>query len=122
MNKYRNKKIKTADGLVFDSRKEYKRYVELKAMEYGGIITDLERQVKYVLIPTQREPDEIGKRGGIHKGRVIEKECSYLADFRYRVAETGEIVVEDTKGFRTAEYKIKRKLMLWVHHIRIKEI
>ena len=107
---------------MFDSRKEYKRYCELKMMEASGIITGLQRQVKYILIPCQREPDTIGKRGGIHQGKVIEKECAYYADFVYQLTDTGETVVEDAKGMRTTEYKIKRKLMLYVHHIRIKEV
>lgn len=120
--KYKNSKVTTEDGIVFDSRKEYNRYCELKMMETSGIITNLQRQVKYILIPTQREPDTVGARGGIHKGKVIEKECAYYADFVYQLANTGETVVEDAKGMRTTEYKIKRKLMLYVHHIRIKEV
>lgn len=121
-SKYHSKKVTTDEGLVFDSKKEYKRYCELKMMEASGIISNLQRQVKYILIPCQREPDIIGKRGGIHKGKVIEKECAYYADFVYQLTDTGETVVEDSKGMRTTEYKIKRKLMLYVHHIRIKEV
>lgn len=125
MGKYKNRIIKTADG-VFASRKEYRRWCELLAMQNAGLIKDLKRQVKYVLIPTQREPDTIGKRGGIHKGKVIEKECSYYADFCYQLADTGETVVEDVKGYKMGGaysiFKIKKKLMLYVHHIKIKEI
>ena len=120
--KYKNTKVTTSEGLVFDSKKEAKRWAELQAMQFSGVITDLQRQVKFVLIPTQREPDTIGKRGGIHQGKVIEKECAYYADFCYKLADTGELVVEDAKGMRTPEYKIKRKLMLFIHHIRIKEV
>lgn len=119
MSKYRSKKIK-ADGIVFDSKKEYRRWCELKLLEKGGVITDLQRQVKFVLIPAQREPSEIGKRGGVKKGKLLEKECSYYADFVY--LENGCKVVEDTKGIRTADYIIKRKLMLYIHKIRIREI
>lgn len=119
MSKYHSRKIK-ANGLVFDSKKEYRRYCQLKLLEKGGVITDLQRQVKFVLIPAQREPDTIGKRGGTIKGKVIEKECSYYADFVY--CENGNKIVEDTKGIRTADYIIKRKLMLFIHSIRIKEI
>ena len=119
MSKYYSKKIK-ANGVVFDSKKEYRRYCELKLLEKGGVITDLQRQVKFVLIPAQREPDTIGKRGGIIKGKLIEKECSYYADFVYY--ENGNKIVEDTKGIRTADYIIKRKLLLYVHGIRIREI
>lgn len=105
--------------MTFDSLKEYRRFCELSLLEKAGKVTDLQRQVKFVLIPTQREPDTIGKRGGVKKGKTIEQECSYVADFVY--VRDGETVVEDSKGFRTADYKIKRKLMLWVHGIRIIE-
>jgi hypothetical protein len=118
-NKYGSKKVEV-DGIVFDSKKEAKRYQELLLLEKAGAIQDLQRQVKFVLIPAQREPDTIGKRGGIHRGKTIEKECSYYADFVYQ--EAGETVVEDTKGMRTTDYIIKRKLMLYTHGIRIKEI
>lgn len=86
----------------------------------AGGITELKRQVEFELIPTQREPDAVGVRGGIKKGKVIEQKCSYIADFVYY--EDGKKVVEDTKGFKTKDYVIKRKLMLWVHGIRIREI
>ena len=118
-NKYGSKKVEV-DGITFDSKREAKRYQELLLLEKAGAIQDLQRQVKFVLIPAQREPDTIGKRGGIHRGKTIEKECSYYADFVYQ--EAGETVVEDTKGMRTTDYIIKRKLMLYTHGIRIKEI
>ena len=119
MNKYRSKKI-TVGGITFDSKKEARRFQELYFMERAGEITDLQRQVKFVLIPAQREPDTTGKRGGIKKGKLIERECSYVADFVYN--KNGKRVVEDTKGVRTKDYIIKRKLMLLVHGIRINEI
>ena len=122
MSKYNSKKI-TRDGMEFDSLQEYRRFRELCLLERAGRITGLQRQVKFVLIPTQYERFErysqkTGKRlkDGI---RTLEQECSYIADFVYM--EDGKQVVEDTKGFRTAEYKIKRKLMLWVRGIQIKE-
>lgn len=118
-SKYHSRKI-TRDGMTFDSVKEYRRFCELSLLERAGTITDLQRQVKFVLIPAQREPDTIGKRGGIIKGKLIERECAYIADFVY--VENGKKVVEDTKGFKTPDYIIKRKLMLWVHGIRINEI
>jgi hypothetical protein len=118
-NKYHSRKI-TRDGMTFDSLKEYRRFCELSLLEKAGEITDLQRQVEFILIPAQREPDTIGKRGGIKKGKTIEQKCSYVADFVYN--ENGKPVVEDTKGFRTKDYIIKRKLMLCVHGVRIKEI
>lgn len=120
-SKYHSKKV-TVGGETFDSSEEYRRFCELKLLQRAGKITDLQRQVKYVLIPTQREPDTIGKRGGVKQGKIIEKECSYVADFVYRDLATNQTIVEDTKGFKTKEYIIKRKLMLWVHGIRIQEI
>ena len=119
MMKYHNQKI-TRNGVTFDSRKEARRYGELLLLEKAGVITDLQRQVEYELIPTQREPDTIGVRGGIKKGKTIELAVKYVADFVYK--ENNEIVVEDTKGFKTKDYIIKRKLMLYIHGIRIKEI
>lgn len=117
--KYHNRKA-TINGITFDSKKEAHRYQELKLLEKAGEISGLQLQVKYVLIPAQYEPDTVGNRGGIKKGKLIERECSYIADFVYQ--ENRETVVEDTKGMRTKDYIIKRKLMLWVHGIRIREV
>lgn len=119
MNKYRNKKI-IVDGEVFDSKKEYRRWKELILLLKAGEISKLQRQVKYVLIPAQREPDIRGPRGGIRPGKLIEREVSYIADFVY-TDKAEQIVVEDCKGLRTKEYIIKRKLMLHEYGIRIKE-
>ena len=96
------------------------RYRELKFLEASGKIENLKTQVKFVLLPAQREPDTVGPKGGKIKGRVIEREVSYIADFVY--VEDGRMVVEDTKGVRTPEYVIKRKLMLYMTGIRIKEV
>ena len=90
-------------------------------LERVGEIKDLKRQVKFELIPAQREPDTIGKRGGIHKGKVIENAVNYVADFVYTDCRSGEQVVEDSKGMRTKDYIIKRKLMIYRHGIRILE-
>lgn len=108
--KYNNKKI-TVAGQIFDSKKEASRYEELRLMEKAGEIKDLRTQVKFKLIPAQRDEAT---------GKVIERECSYKADFVYE--EDGKTVVEDVKGFRTKEYVIKRKLMLYQFGIRIREV
>lgn len=108
MTKYHSRKI-TKDGITFDSVKEYRRFCELSLLERAGAITDLKRQVKFELIPSQRVD-----------GKVVERACSYVADFVYK--QRGKTVVEDTKGFKTKDYIIKRKLMLYVHGIRIKEV
>lgn len=109
------------DGIVFDSKKEGRRYQELKIMESAGLISDLQRQVKFILIPAQREKDTKGKRGGVIKGKLIEREVAYIADFVYQ-NEYGERIVEDTKGMKTKEYIIKRKMMLYFYGIRITEV
>ncbi len=106
-NKYHAKKT---GG--YDSLKEHDRAAQLKLMQRAGLISNLREQVPFVLIPAQRGAD----------GKVVERECKYIADFVYTDNETGKTVVEDTKGFRTKEYIIKRKLMLSVHGIQIKEI
>lgn len=108
MNKYRN--VTTViDGEVFDSKKEAARWQELKLLERAHEISNLRRQVKYELIPNQYEGTKLLERG-----------IKYIADFVYE--ENGQTVVEDTKGVRTSEYKIKRKLMLYFHGIRIREV
>ena len=120
--KYRNEKVRTKDGETYDSRKEFRRAKELELLERAGEIRNLRRQVKYILIPAQRGPEEIGPRGGRRPGPLLERECSYVADFTYIDTETGEYVVEDAKGVRTKEYVIKRKLMLHVHGIKLREV
>lgn len=118
LSKYHSRKVINDEG-VFDSRKEYKRWLELKALERAGKITDLQRQVCIELIPCIREPDTIGKRGGRKQGKVIERKASYIADFSYM--ENGEHIVEDVKGVRTKDYILKRKLLLWRYGIKVRE-
>lgn len=114
MNKYLNRELNTPDG-KFDSVKEYRRWQELKLMERAGIIYELQRQVPFVLIPTQK--DEI-------TGKVIEREAKYIADFTYRDRNTHKLVVEDTKSkaTKTKDYILKRKLLLYRHGLQIKEV
>ena len=121
MSKYRSRKV-VYDGITFDSKKEAKRWQELNFKQKLGVISDLQRQVKYVLIPAQREPNRTGSRGGKIKGKLLERECSYKADFVYHDNLTDKTVVEDAKGYRTKDYVIKRKLMLERYNIQIKEI
>lgn len=108
MPKYGNRKI-IRDGIEFDSIKECQRYCELKLMQRAGVISDLQMQVSFELIPSQRID-----------GKVAERAVNYIADFVYQ--QNGQKVVEDTKGYKTPEYIIKRKLMLHIHGIRIREI
>lgn len=125
-SKYFAKKVKV-NGEIYDSTKEYKRYRELLLLEKAGAITDLQKQVKFVLIPTQYETYErYGKNGKRLKDgkRLLEREVAYIADFVY--FENGKKVVEDTKGYKKGTaydlFTLKRKLMLSVHGIRVREI
>ena len=122
-NKYQAKKT-YANGMVFDSIKEADRYFSLYVLERAGKIKNLRRQVKFELLPTQYETfprysDKTGKRLTDGK-RAIEKGCTYIADFVYE--ENGKTIVEDTKGFKTEAYKIKKKMMLYFHGIKIREV
>lgn len=122
-NKYNARKI-VADGETYDSKREYRRYLFLKHLVDTGQIRNLCRQVEYPLIPTQREPDTTTKTGKVKHGRVIERACSYVADFQYE--QDGQTVVEDVKGYRGggayAVFVIKRKLMLERYGIRVLEV
>lgn len=123
-SKYGNRKT-VVDGIVFDSQKEAQRYRELLLLERAGKISYLDRQTKFTLIPAQREPSTETYKRGRNKGKpkpgkLLEKECNYIADFAY--FQDDKYVVEDTKGVRTEAYKIKRKLMLERYGIQIKEV
>lgn len=125
MSKYHNSITVTSDGIKHASQKEATRWCELKLLERAGKISDLQRQVEFELIPCQYETyDKYSKRGELlGEGlRVAERRCVYVADFVYTDNETGQRVVEDTKGMRTKEYVIKRKLMRYMHGIAIKEV
>lgn len=95
----------------YDSKKEYYRAQQLKLWLNSGLISDLREQVAYLLIPSH-----------INSEGIEERPVKYIADFVYIDNDTGQTVVEDTKGYRTPDYIIKRKLMLHVHGITIKEI
>lgn len=103
MSKYGNIKTTTSDGITHDSIREANRWCELKLLERAGKISDLQRQVKFELLP---------KQDG-------ERAVYYIADFVY--TEDGKQVVEDAKGFRTKEYKLKKRMLLYFKGIKIKE-
>lgn len=113
-NKYHNKKI-IVDGVEFDSKKEAERWTELTLLQRAGEIRDLCRQVRYQLVPPQKD----------EHGKLIEKAVDYIADFQYR-NKNDKLVVEDVKGSKQgsayAIFVIKRKLMLKEYGIRIREV
>lgn len=97
-SKYHNKKV-TIDGVKFDSKLEATRYTELKLLEHNGLIKDLVLQPSYELIPTFK------------KGNKTYKKASYIADFCYYDNELGKVIVEDTKGFKTDVYILKKSCL-----------
>ena len=105
-NKYRN----VSDG-EFDSQKERHHFEHLRMLERVGLISNLQTQVKFELIPKQTD----------EQGKVIERAVSYIADFVHTDKE-GKRIVTDVKGYRTEIYRLKKKMMLYFHGIKITEI
>lgn len=104
--KFRNLPTRCSQGGMHQSRLESMRCTELHLLQKGGLIRDLEAH------PQPRFDLEVN---GTHV-------CHYLADFRYVDVESGQTVVEDTKGVATAEYRLKRRLMLACHGVEIQEV
>ena len=129
--KYGNHKIKNAYG-TYDSQLEYARFIFLSNREKEGEITNLRRQVEYLLIPAQYGTEIKHLKTKDKEVRVLlERSCSYIADFVYE--RNGETIVEDCKGedkkykgrtfsTRTADFNIKKKLLLWVHGIELRYV
>lgn len=90
--------------MTFDSKREGERYLFLRSEQLAGRISNLRCQVPFILIPA------MGK----------ERATKYIADFVYE--KNGEMVVEDSKGYRTEVYKIKKKLLRWRYGIEVKEV
>ena len=96
-NKFRNKKTEV-NGIKFDSKLEAKRYTELQFLLKSGIIKDLKLQQEFELQPSFKK-----------NGKTI-RAITYKSDFVYYDNERQKIIVEDTKGFRTKDYILKKKL------------
>lgn len=120
-SKYGNRKAK-ARGKVFDSTMERSRYYTLSMLEKAGEISDLRMQVPYELIPAIYETQEVQLKTKTKQvQKLVQRATYYVADFVYKDAEGNE-VVEDVKGFRTAEYLLKKKMMRALLGIQIKEV
>lgn len=98
-NKYGAQKIQI-DGITFDSKHEGERYIQLKNLERAGIIKDLKLQVP---IPLQGRDEPLRGESG--------RRLTFRADFTYRDTDTGKLVVEDAKGFKTKEYLLKKAIL-----------
>ena len=108
MNKYHSVKVRV-DGMTFDSKKEYRRWLDLKMLQRAGLISDLRRQVKYELVETPYDED----------GKALFRGASYIADFVY--VENGKTIVEDCKGKKTDVYQLKKKWFWKDYGILIRE-
>ena len=113
-SKYNAEKTEV-DGMTFDSKKESVRYKELAILEQAGEISELETQVKFELIPAQRDTD----------GKVVERAIYYVADFTY-YDNDGNYHVEDVKGYKKGQayavFRMKKKLLMYMKGIIIKEV
>lgn len=107
-NKYLNVRVEL-DGITFDSERERDRYAELKVMEKSRLIKDLTLQPVFELVPAIRE-----------NGKIVQRAVTYKADFSYTY--NGSLVVEDAKGVKTDVYKLKKKIMRYVHGIEVREV
>lgn len=125
-SKYYNKKV-VVDGIEFDSKKEGQRYRELSLMQRAGKISGLRLQVPFELVPNQYETVTVQLKTKTKQvEKLVERKIEYIADFVYTDLETNETVVEDVKGYKQggayAVFQIKRKLMLSVYGIKVREI
>ncbi len=96
----------------YDSKKEARRAAELQLLERSGVISELKFQPQFLLLPSQKD----------EHGRVIERPVSYFGDFSYQ--ENGVLIVEDIKSEitrRDKAYVLKRKMLLFFHHIQLRE-
>lgn len=119
--KYHNKRVEY-DGKVFDSLKEKKRYCQLQLLEKQGIISNLRLQVSFELIPPIYEDEVVQLKTKTKiKKKLVQRATTYIADFVYD--SDGKTIVEDVKGssdILTSEFKLKMKLMRYIHGIEIK--
>lgn len=121
--KYNNKKVEY-DGIKFDSEKEMKRYVILKEAEKDGLISNLQLQVKFELIPAVKEEyvEHLKTKDKI-KTRTLQLPITYTCDFMYKKGD--ETIIEDVKSspkILPKEYTLKKKMMFALKGIQIKEV
>lgn len=103
------KEERTCSGIVFHSKRECLRYQALSDRVLAGEVFDLELQPKFTWETTHEA-----------RGRTRTRNYSYRADFRYTNSD-GETIIEDVKGFKTAEYKRKKKIVEYLYEIEITE-
>ena len=109
-NKYNAKKVET-DGIIFDSKKERDKYLELLLLQKAGEVVSFDLQPQFILQEGYRGKD----------GKWV-RPITYRADFRVRYSDGREVVL-DSKGFRTKDYRLKRKMFEYKYRdIEFKEV
>ena len=133
-SKYHARKCTLPSGEKFASIKERDRYLELCLLQKAGQIEELQRQIPFVLTNSVYEEVQTGevyqrgdKKGQPKMKRVcVERPLIYIADFLYTDSATGETIVEDVKGYKKGTaydlFVAKRKLMLLIHNIKVREV
>lgn len=121
--KYNNTKVEY-DGIKFDSKKEMQRYIVLKDAENSGVISNLELQVKYELIPAVKEEyiEHLKTKDKV-KTRTLQLPITYTCDFQY--LKDGVLIVEDVKAspkMLPKEFVLKEKMMFALKGIKIKKV
>lgn len=122
-NKYGNKKVEF-QGLSFDSKKELQRYMVLLDAQRQGKISNLERQVRFELIPAITEDyiEHLKTKDKV-KTRTVQLDITYTCDFTYM--KDGRLIIEDVKASKamlTKEYQLKKKLLFAIHGLTIREV
>lgn len=121
--KYGNSKT-SFGGVEYDSKRERDRHIYLMGQERQGVISDLKRQVTFHLLPAQYETVEKQLKTKTKQvSQCVERAVDYTADFTYM--KDGKLVVEDVKASKSIlakEFVIKRKMMLYFHGIKIREV
>ena len=112
MKPHKYKAVKTVvDGITFDSKKEAEYYRKSKLLLKAGKISDLKMQVTFTWLE---------KHYGL--GKEIEFKRKYIADFVYYDVELKKTIIVDVKGYKTAEYKKKKKIVEQIFSIKITEV
>lgn len=101
------------DGLKFHSKREAKRYQELRLLEKAGEVKELILQPRFPLLVPGRGNGGAYER--VHLG-------DYVADFRYRLGPRGLLMIEDVKGFKTPLYKWKKRHVEAQYGITVTEV
>ena len=110
-NKYHNKKC-TYKGMTFDSKKEMNYYIKLEYLQKAKEISELKRQVEFVLLETFKLENKTYRK------------TKYIADFTYK-DKNGKYHVVDTKSEATKKdkvYQLKKKLLAWRYGLEIEEV